>query len=975
MKNTFIIIFVLIIITIETELNITNIRSSDCSYATGETVFTFLAKENLTENTFDLILEDRRSSSPISYSANCTKNIHNQKEGTCRMGILSEDFYFNQYHLVDKKSENYNASYTIKKCDFKIEDKDEPFVNITYRQICNFTNENQVAKFNFIGLISSENKTKNDKMVIYVNLIKDGFKEKKVTMANCFLTEDIIGVAFVKFSCTIENVTDDITSLVYYFSENVTGVPNDDDLLNPILTDKLIEAKKISLINTSKPIDNIFNIELIRERNCDKTGRFRITGKMTKPLNKSLGLFELHISHANSIYAECVINETNKTESVNIYCKTYEEFENQPIVIMDNLINDGKNDVLFIKKFMNKSISFSCANGKKEETKQKMKNENTVIFRQLNNFVHTGDKNYSFFFAGLTKKPLPENLTITINVYPIGEKSEKEVNCILVSQIKSENGKYAQADFNCSFSSDETIEDIEIFYSDNIIGIEGLKDYQKKPKETSQKIKDTKDEEGTGKVLDYSQESNKNVSIPYFSIESMNFIKCSSDGLVKLKGKFDKNNDIEYDFEIPLTYPSSSIKCKAPVTTADTPVTIECKIQKEFSITSKKDLIIESNIILQKNKEIFFVEYYNQSIDSLECISYEKKLLETSEQKYKADFTLLQTNNFIKKEKGISFNIILLIIDGKINSEKVPIKIKYQKSSRNLQEEDEIEEDIICSNKVSNEKENIKSFECNSEKINLDKNEIEYFKIVSNDISGINEDMINPIETDKKIEKGEVFNYSDPILLKELNIKKYDGELKELDCSKDGIFKLVLSEVNKNRRRRRRLLENQESFEINYNQPPDNGALCHFLDPTQIQCKNKGDFDNKEVKIDNQIINIKKTDNEVILLNKLSLGTKSWAANSNYYQKKSTPSNNESNEEPNPPNTDINPTDSTDSDSIDSPKIFLSKKSSSGLSGGAIAAIIIVSILALVAAFVAVVLAKKGVIGSKNKLINSTLST
>ena len=66
------------------------------------------------------------------------------------------------------------------------------------------------------------------------------------------------------------------------------------------------------------------------------------------------------------------------------------------------------------------------------------------------------------------------------------------------------------------------MDDLQILSSYNITGTDKLKDDQKSPKLTDKKIKDTSNESGIGKEVDYSSSANKLSYLPILSIKKIN---------------------------------------------------------------------------------------------------------------------------------------------------------------------------------------------------------------------------------------------------------------------------------------------------------------------------------------------------------------------------------------------------------------------------------------------------------------------
>ena len=885
--------------------------------------------------------------------------------GTCIIENIENNFTFSKEIIKKEENDNnilYDSEIEFYTCNNNnsTKDKYEAKLFISFVQINYFRIIERNALFYFYGLITN-NLARNYPIVIEVYLIKDGFQQKVPTKAYCYLTKDINGSnkpTQGQFSCSIKDVPERVDSFVFHSSNSITGVPNDKGLLNPVITDQRIARAEIynaSSAETSiEKLPSFTPKEIVHDK-CKETGTFTIIGDISHKLEDILR-FQLPLVGSEKINANCFINDTNKTENVTIICETNEKF-NQSIKISQNIIMDGKKESFIMEKYESDENS-ECMNYKIKIVEQKMNNPYPILFRQMCNFKPRDKNKYSFFFAGLTDKKLPPNHIIKMIVYIFIKsgneirKQEKEIDCNLTSQIEPENGQFTQADFNCNLDSDEDIEDIEIISSPNVTGIEDLEDYQKSPQKTDEKIGETKNvnEIGIGKVLNFSIETQKTKRVPVFEILSMNHKNCKDKGKIRVKGNFSENIENKFDFVIPLSYPDSSIKCSAPKINASTTVYIDCKVQKEFR--NKQNLIIEPRVIKKKNREVLFLKKYNYPQD-LTCSNYNEKFLEISEKKYNSPYTFLQANNFTRKTgKGILFHLFLFrFLRDFIN--EIPIKIiiiKKPITLRHLEDDNEEQEDRInCT--LKNETENLGDYICESEKITInDEKDIEQFIIDSDEISGLTEDNTNPIKTDEDIALNNLVNLSDPEVFNLTKIPIFNTtNITETNCNKAGSFEIkgTIDDDDKN------VFKTLGDFDISYINPPDSGALCGYADDhSDIDCKNKEEFNDEKLTIESQFINGRFILNKIQSENRMTCAINSLAYQFSGNQSNAAPSNATIDEETDGPSP-------YSSNNIKN-RYFTNKNSSGGLSGGAITLIVIVSTVVLVGVGVLVALLKNG---------------
>ena len=99
----------------------------------------------------------------------------------------------------------------------------------------------------FFALITEKLKA-GEKIKLFVNLIKaNGEREDKSTEVICTLVNNITldneKSQQGDFNCSKKNLTEEYYSLRLNNSDTITGIPQDEILLDPILTDKAINDK------------------------------------------------------------------------------------------------------------------------------------------------------------------------------------------------------------------------------------------------------------------------------------------------------------------------------------------------------------------------------------------------------------------------------------------------------------------------------------------------------------------------------------------------------------------------------------------------------------------------------------------------------------------------------------------------------------------------------------------------------------
>ena len=280
--------------------------------------------------------------------------------GSCQIEGVKQNETFLKNSISSASNIDFNNDFNISviQCR-KIEkgDKIESKLPISFRQINGFIKKENKIIFSFYGIVS-EDLPKGYIIKMTVNLIKNMIEdEDNPKTAICLLKKgiDIKGNEPVQgdFSCTIENITDnDINSFVLKNSSYFSGIPEDNVLLNPKLTEKYIGLGKLIDYSEDQNKERApsFNSTSIDSSNCNTSGTFVIKGVLTSNLNNDLQ-FELPFVNPENISATCTIKSGKKGQKQNIDCKTNGEFDNEKIMIAQNTILDNnKKELLIISK-------------------------------------------------------------------------------------------------------------------------------------------------------------------------------------------------------------------------------------------------------------------------------------------------------------------------------------------------------------------------------------------------------------------------------------------------------------------------------------------------------------------------------------------------------------------------------------------------------------------------------------------------
>lgn len=554
-----------------------------------------------------------------------------------------------------------------------------------------------------------------------------------------------------------------------------------------------------------------------------------------------------------------------------------------------------------------------------------------------------------------------------------GIKTEKEAQCILQEDSNLQSEKQVQANFNCEITLENNeYKDLNLSdpYSvtvspDNeaVSGCSELNKEESSPKATDNAIEQSKNENSElAKAIDYSLEENKNNVVPTLEIiDIIDINKCNTTGIFKLKGSFNFDIEEEMTFELPLSYPKANIKCEIEKTEKNKETEIYCKVQKGFK--NIKSLIIEPRLIKKKRKELLFIA--NKTITFTQeytCNNFNTIKLQRAKAQKSSPYVFLQMSRPAKMDPSLIFIMALLkkVSQASFTAISINIDVVILKSSllRYLQETSNLQNLQVNCN-VQESSGTSCSMGCTS--IQTINGNVTNVEINDDNIGGIPE-KIN-VETNPAIDYSLKENLVNLDELPSITITDFSAD----ECDTNGKF-VINGDIEGN-------LENADNITIKlFN--PDSSGLCALNvenNNATINCENGEDFDVSTIMISPQIVNNKygnsslfKIANDYTSTNQYScVISYQWSLpNTQSISNSSLPSSSSSSSSP----SSSSSSPSSDTDSESGKRYYIRKESSSGLSKGGIAAIVICSVVALGTIITLTVLGKKGMFSKKKNV-------
>ena len=583
----------------------------------------------------------------------------------------------------------------------------------------------------------------------------------------------------VEYDCELSglNESEGYTSLRLNSSDDVAGIPTDDDvLLNPVLTEESIKNNEIKDCSKDTSVPPTFVLDYVNQSNCENDGKFFIQGKLSE--NKTIATkFTIPLTYPEGVSITC------SYDGEIMECMADRELKDG-FVIEQAIITDGPEELFIIKNVT--SDNFTCGNGLLKIAAETINVD--ISFRQVSHIQKESNR-FSFFFAAFVNSNLQASYSINMNIILmiLDQKVEKVATCTLLEAVTT-SGEATQGDFNCVVDLAEGEEDIPTenltvsTNNDLIGGCSELTKEEASPKATDDAISNSGNAASElAEVIDYSLAINKNRKPPTFSIASFDLKRCETKGKLKIKGVFTENIDSEMTFELPFTYPSSNVKCTVDKATKGETTDITCKMQKVKKFSVFKSFVLQPKLLKKKRKEMLFIEKINMDLsEEYKCESFNELSLKRAKARKDSPFSFLQ----IGRPSGFNKLFFMALMKKKSTATFAKMTIKVSliiiKSRLRALEETEETDDLSVDCTVGEQLDNSASFECDDGS-----------KKVPTKVD-IDDDNISGIPDDEVVQTNPTPNYSEKESLQAIDslpsVKIYN--LTSDNCSMTGAYKI-----------------------------------------------------------------------------------------------------------------------------------------------------------------------------------------
>ena len=193
-------------------------------------------------------------------------------------------------------------------------------------------------------------------------------------------------------------------------------------------------------------------------------------------------------------------------------------------------------------------------------------------------------------------------------------------------------------------------------------------------------------------------------------------------------------------FELPFSFPSSKVKCTIEPTNETQNVEMSCKIQKKKKIGGFKQFVVEPRLLKKKRKEMLFIESKSINLNQeYKCENFNELKLKRAKARKSSPFSFLQ----LGRPSGYGYFFFLALMkrssSALFTTTTFTITVVYSASSRMRALEETKEEDLTLSCTVGETADNSGVFNCGDGKESIVPLKID---LIDDQVAGIN-DLVN----------------------------------------------------------------------------------------------------------------------------------------------------------------------------------------------------------------------------------------
>ena len=270
-----------------------------------------------------------------------------------------------QFQKAKRKMEAFVSFRQV--CKFGKSDKKYNFFlasfikkEISYDQKIHFlveikSNTQQVIKYNNIN--------KNKGRLLYFRKLSNREEQDVECSVKSKTSLNEYGIGAAGWTCTTgESSITDATGLDIIESDDVSGIPSDPNLIDPALTDILIEKGEMTDYSIEENLNillPLFNTLDLNFSLCKQNGSIYFKGNTTSSIENDV-LFNLTVSYPETVFA-CKLPRVLKGQITEIECYNKEEFQDYNILVEETVIRYENKEFFILRNTSSGDRYVTCS--------------------------------------------------------------------------------------------------------------------------------------------------------------------------------------------------------------------------------------------------------------------------------------------------------------------------------------------------------------------------------------------------------------------------------------------------------------------------------------------------------------------------------------------------------------------------------------------------------------------------------------
>ena len=212
-------------------------------------------------------------------------------------------------------------------------------------------------------IIKYNNINKNKGRLLYFRKLSNREEQDVECSVKSKTSLNEYGIGAAGWTCTTgESSITDATGLDIIESDDVSGIPSDPDLIDPALTDILIEKGEMTDYSIEENLNillPLFNTLDLNFSLCKQNGSIYFKGNTTSSIENDV-LFNLTVSYPETVFA-CKLPRVLKGQITEIECYNKEEFQDYNVLVEETVIRYENKEFFILRNTSSGDRYVTCS--------------------------------------------------------------------------------------------------------------------------------------------------------------------------------------------------------------------------------------------------------------------------------------------------------------------------------------------------------------------------------------------------------------------------------------------------------------------------------------------------------------------------------------------------------------------------------------------------------------------------------------